>query len=94
MKINPNIIPMMIDPLSTAWDQPDYKGILIDDESAVMSKDDFTKLKNYSHSQPSGVYAGKMWKIETRDGRWILCWYGHHKNPDMCSNNERWILLI
>lgn len=94
MKINPNIIPMMIDPLSKAWDQPDNTEYLIDDESVIMPEEDLAKLKNYSHSRPSGVYAGKMWKRELKDGRWLLCWYGYHQEPNMCSTNERYIITV
>ncbi len=94
MKISPNIIPLMIDPLSSAWNQPDHKDFLIDDESVIMTQKDLGKLHNYSHSKPSGVYAGKMWKRETSEGKWILCWYGYHQEPNLCSNNERWILLV
>lgn len=93
MKISPNVIPMIIDPLGKAWRQPDYKGIIVDDENATMSKEDLNKLAEYSHSRPSGVYAGKMWKRKTSKGKWILCWYGYHQSPELCSNNERWIVL-
>lgn len=94
MRIDPNIIPMMIDPLSKAWNQPDTKNILIDDEYAILDDKDFSKLSTYSTSRPSGVYAGKMWKRECPDGSFILCWYGYDQKPNMCSINERYILAI
>lgn len=94
MKINPNKIPLIIDPLGKAWDQPSSKNFLIDNECVVMTKEECDQLHTYSTSRPSGVYAGKMWKRETNRGELILCWYGYHDSPDLCSINERWILLV
>lgn len=92
-----NIIPPITDPLGKYWDQPSISNVLIDDKYAVMNESDFKQLADYSRSQPSGVYPGKMWKalyypnnIET----WYLCWFGYDPEPGYCSNNYREILTI
>lgn len=48
--------------LGQGWEQPDAGEILVDDEYAVMSKKSLDRLKDYSGSQPSALYNGKMWK--------------------------------
>lgn len=92
-----NTIPPITDPLGKYWHQPQTNNILIDNEYAVMSESDFKQLADYSFSQPSGVYIGKMWKakfypndVET----WFLCWFGRHELDGFCSNNYRAILII
>ena len=55
-------IPDMIDPLSKAWDQPKKENIQIMMGHAWMSKETFDKLHEYSCSNPTAIYAGKMWK--------------------------------
>lgn len=92
--MSPNSIPIIIDPLGKHWDQPDSKNFLMDDESVIMTKEECDQLHVYSTSRPTGVYAGKMWKRETNHGKLLLCWYGYHKDPNLCTTNERWILLI
>jgi hypothetical protein len=95
-------IPTITHPLGRSWTQPSRRGILIDDKYAVISLRDFEALKEYSCSQPSGVYEGKMWKrhdgafdprCRPEDRRWLLCWYGYSNKPDCVSNNYREILL-
>lgn len=68
-------IPPMTNPLGKYWEQPNRSEILIEDESAIMLNSTFEKLKNYSHSIPSGVYEGKMWKSIGKFGRPFLRWY-------------------
>jgi len=104
-QISSNTIPPMTHPLSKAWNQPDTKFIEITDEYAIMSQKTFNALMNYSHSQPSGVYEGKMWKSEVRYSKqnfalrqtfydkWYLKWYGFSADPDCCSNNKREIII-
>lgn len=68
-------IPKIADPLGRNWEQPDESDILVDEECAVMSRKSFDKLKDYSGSQPSALYDGKMWKtcVCVKDGPlWIL----------------------
>lgn len=98
-------IPRMIHPLSAHWHQPDRSKIVIDRTHALMSRRTFDALHEYSCSNPSGVYEGKMWKRHDgifdaaflrRGGKpeWLLVWFGKSENPDMCSINSRKILLI
>lgn len=90
-----HIIPEMTDPLSKYWSQPDRLNILVDNEHAIMSEEIFEQLKDYTRSQPSGVYPGKMWRIEILKV-WNLCWFGElytegkHK---YVSNHYRIILI-
>lgn len=101
-----HIIPEMEHPLSSAWDQPSTKDILIGDKHAMMGKKAFDELHEYSTSFPTGVYEGKMWKrndlIPNPNGgpgsflktdKWYLVWYGTGKNPERCSVNYREIIL-
>lgn len=87
------MIPIMTDPMGRNWRQPDKDNILIDDTHAIMNKPDFDRLAEYSYLQPSGVYVGKMWKMQRGD-TWYLCWYGVDPEPGYCSNNYRKILII
>ncbi len=97
-------IPLITHPLGSGWTQPDRSRILIDNEYAMMSTADFYQLAEYSCSNPSGVYEGKMWKRHNgsfdsdfigRGGKptWLLVWYGRSDHPDKCSVNSRKILL-
>lgn len=87
------MIPAMTDPLGKYWKQPDPAAILLDDEHAVMDMATFEQLAEYSASIPSGVYPGKMWKAGFQ-GTWLLRWFGEVEGrPDLCSNNQRIILL-
>lgn len=101
------VIPPMTDPLSRYWEQPKTEDILVDDTHAVMTHQTFSELKDYSLTQPTGVYSGKMWKAQRTEvikrdgemyriwtGKWILCWFGLHPDPGYVSNNYREILLI
>jgi hypothetical protein len=99
------IIPQITDPLGASWDQPERKDILVDQTHAVMTLTTFLSLSEYSCSNPSGIYPGKMWKRHdgafdrefiARGGKpkWLLCWFGESKKgPEFCSNNYREILL-
>jgi hypothetical protein len=98
-----SLIPKMTHPLSSAWDQPDHSTFLFDDTHVLMSKKAFDELKEYSCSQPTGVYDGKMWKTnefayrKSPDGRkesWLLKWYGPCDNSEMCRTYYREILLV
>jgi hypothetical protein len=86
-------IPPMTDPLSVYWEQPDRESILVDESIAVMSKETFAMLKNYSSSIPTGTYVGKMWKAKSRDGKWYLRWYDKDEDPQYLSIPTREIIL-
>lgn len=92
-------IPDMTDAMGQHWKQPEKTDFLIDSTHAVMTRQTFDKLPEYSCSTPTAVYPGKMWKRrEPYSGevkRWLLCWYGEsEKGPDYCSTNVREILFL
>lgn len=97
-------IPPMTDPLGKYWKQPSPDEILLDDEHALMTEATFKRLAEYSCSQPSGVYPGKMWradnaaywpeKVKAGLHRHWLRWFGESEDPTMCSNNSRKILIV
>lgn len=65
----------------------------------MMSQQTLDELADYSCSQPSGVYIGKMWKhrkdyMDERKG-WWLCWYGEsEKGPKYCQVNVRTVIIL
>lgn len=67
--------------------------IEIDEEYALMTKQTFEGLREYSVTIPSGEYEGKMWKAN-RGGIWYLYWYDHDDNPSMIKIERREILLL
>lgn len=97
-----NTIPPITDPLGKYWDQPDTSKILVDDTHAVMSQATFEQLAEYSTTNPSGVYHGKMWR--RHDGAydrrpnapppvWLLMWYGVDPDPAFVKNCHRKIII-
>jgi hypothetical protein len=98
-------IPEMTDPLGTSWHQPSREAITVDDVTATMSQATFDALAEYSASQPSGVYPGKMWKrhdgVHDREfiacgGQpvWVLCWYDFiDRDPEYCGTKWRRIIV-
>lgn len=90
-----HVIPPITDEMGRYWQQPDRHEIVVDDTHALMSKKSFERLLDYSHSQPSGVYPGKMWKLNNERGpQWWLAWFGESENPNFCSNHRRKILIV
>lgn len=81
------VIPTITNPMGSGWKQPNRRDIVIDEKYAVMSKRNFDSLAEYSASQPSGVYEGKMWK------RHNGAFDGFSDKPNHVSNNFREILL-
>lgn len=99
--IAPNVIPEITHPYGKYWEQPARENILIDDKNALMNQADFDLLADYSCSQPSGVYEGKMWKcrrpyVITKGitPRWFLLWFGFSEKPDCCSTYVREIIIL
>lgn len=89
-----NQIPPMDDPLGFYWKQPTRDQIEIDDTHALMTAHAFDRLSEYTTTNPSGVYPGKMWR-SLCNGEWWLRWYGVvDGRPDLCSNNQRRILIV
>lgn len=76
-----------------SWNQPHRRYIEIDEEYALMTKQTFEGLREYSLTIPSGKYEGKMWKAN-RGGTWYLYWYDHDDNPEMIKIERREILLL
>lgn len=88
-----NVIPVITDPLGAHWQQPEIDDIEVDDTHALMSKSSFDKLLEYSTTIPSGVYIGKMWKGQYRQGPWYLAWFSKCDDPKFVNNNYREILI-
>jgi hypothetical protein len=61
---NQHPIPPITDPMGKYWNQPNRFEIEIDDKSALMSQKTFSQIPDYTHSQPTGVYPGKMWRCQ------------------------------
>ena len=77
------------------WKQPARENILVDDKHALMSRADFDELPDYTASEPSGVYAGKMWKAQYgSERRWWLLWFGVHVDPKYCTKDYREIIVV
>lgn len=75
--LDENVIPPMTHPWGQHWEQPAPKNIVVDDKFAAMSKKDFDRLPDYTCSEPTGKYNGKMWKgefIVSKEKKWYLCW--------------------
>ena len=85
--------PVMVDPMGAHWTQPSRQDVLIDEKHAVMSRNSLSMLLDYSHSVPSGVYDGKMWKT-LHNGAWYLRWFSPSKDPTRCAINARLILVL
>lgn len=95
-----NIIPPITSELGRSWSQPPRENILIDDRHALMSQKDFEALADYSLSQPTGCYDGKMWKSQDFDrygrftGYWLLRWFGPCEKPGYSRTYFREILIL
>lgn len=94
------IIPEITDPMGRHWEQPSRQEIAISSLKARMSAATMKKLPDYSCSQPSGVYPGKMWRSSNVYYKeldapviWWLRWFGEHEDPALCSNHSREIVL-
>ncbi len=85
-------IPPITHELGQYWDQPARESVLIDEKHALMTREVFNQLHEYSTSNPSGVYEGKMWK-GNRDEFWVLRWYSNYDDKE-CQINTRRILIL
>lgn len=68
------IIPPITDPLGKYWSQPKTENIKFAFKCAWVSKQDYALLAEYSATNPTGAYQGKMWKRIVR-GQAYLCWF-------------------
>lgn len=85
--------------LSQHWEQPGLGDFTVDSEYAYMDLDDFWKLPDYSTSEPSGVYEGKMWRSsvyidDDKERTWILRWFGLSDKPDTVILDWRRIVIF
>jgi hypothetical protein len=89
-------IPPITDPLGKYWDQPPAKEVLVDliNDVAIMTPETLQQLADYSHSTPTGVYIGKMWRSETRGGKHFLHWFDHCEKPGYLTHHVKEIALI
>lgn len=83
----------MTHPFGKVWEQPKTSEVIICNKYATMSKESFNRLHDYSRSQPSGVYEGKMWKTSDDRITWHLHWWGASDEPTMCKGNVREIKI-
>lgn len=86
-------IDIVADPMGKHWTQPDRELIKVNSETAEMTQCVLEQLCDYSHSMPTGVYPGKMWKRKQGE-QWWLCWFGVSKDPKLCTNNCRKVEII
>jgi hypothetical protein len=91
-----DVIPAMTDPLGKYWDAPDRSKISFrsDLKEAYMSLATFNNLLDYSQSQPSGVYDGKMWRSEHPKEGWYLRWFAPCDKPKFCATKSVLIYII
>lgn len=71
--------------------------MLLDDDSAIMTRREFDDLDNYSCTIPSGTFVGKIWKRGEpyRDpSQWFLGEYTSHEDPDTIGIKWRRIYII
>lgn len=97
-------IPPIADLIGKHWKQPPVDQILIDDEIALMTESTMKQLAEYNCSTPSGVYPGKMWRVDNaayhpdkvKAGihRHWLRWFGNSEKPGYVSNHARKIILV
>lgn len=106
--IESHVIPPCTNELGKHFGMPKREDIVIDELYAYMTEITFNKLKEYSTSNPSGVYLGKMWKSriniskewgriewlkENSEDVWHLCWYGVATEKDYCNIYTRVITI-
>lgn len=99
VQLGSKVIPEITHELGKHWEQPHRDMMMINDTEVYMRLGTFESLKDYSRSQPSGVYEGKMWKSQVYIDNdtvltWILRWFGTSEDPNMCSNHWRRIILV
>ncbi len=90
-----HVIPLMDHPYAKHWEQP-YRGdIILNETHAFMSERTLKQLLDYSQSQPSGDYPGKMWRAADRGSdQWYLKWFDvSPKGDDYCSTKTRKIVI-
>lgn len=96
------VVPQITEPMGRNWRQPDRSRIVMDETHAFMTRRAFEELAEYSHSMPTGVYDGKMWRSQyaTRRGGPFALFYIHWYapsiigDPTMCSTMTREVVFV
>lgn len=88
-------IPEITHELGKYWDQPGKDEFVIDQLSdyAIMTDEVFKKFHNYSHSQPTGAYEGKMW-ICIYGGIKYLRWFDAHPTDEQLLRTHQLEIII
>lgn len=89
-----HVIPKITDRRGWHWTQPGRAQITMDDETAYMTQATWNRLADYSRSNPTGVYDGKMWKAIARDGTSSLRWYAPGSTPNTCAIHSRRVEIV
>lgn len=68
----------------------------LDEEHAVMTREVFEKLDNYTHTLPTGTYANKIWRREDLGlpGVWYLGEYVDVDDPEKIGIKWRAIVVV
>lgn len=85
--VHPPAIPPITEPLGRYWDAPDKSEIRLSLAFAWMTEESFKKLLTYQHTNPTGIYAGKMWKLQGWREKWMLAYCTPHENPELTTIN-------
>lgn len=89
------LIPEITDEMGAYWEQPAREKVLIDlvNDVAIMEADTLQKLAEYSHSTPTGVYVGKMWR-SVHQGKNFLHWFDFCDKPNHCTHHVKLISIV
>lgn len=76
------------------WNTPRRNEILaIDKDYVIITKETLAKLPDYTNSEPTGKYNGKMWKAKAHTGEWMFCWC-NNADGDFIDINYRQVLIM
>lgn len=88
-----DVIPGITDKRGAHWAQPSRKYIWLDEKYALMKDQTFRSLVEYSSSEPTGMYEGKMWKCRRGDA-WYLRWFVDRKDLKTMLVESREIIVV
>ena len=91
----PNPIP--INQQAQSWSDLSYRAWDFDTVPGhvILPKKDFTALARYDSTLPTGVFPGKIWVCDWRDGTDHLCWWDTHPTmPNTCVLKHLPIMLL
>lgn len=76
------------------WDNPRREDILaIDKDYVIMTRGAFAKLPDYTASEPTLKYNGKMWRMNTKKDGWLFCWC-NNSDGQFIDINYRKVLFL